>query len=84
MANPRKFSEKIALHKQRQAEERNAYERGLMEVRSVTNPAPSVQNPPVQNAQPVVSKRPIRKRPGKVKTTLPLRETSIPEEPVSK
>ena len=82
MANPRKFSEKIALHKQRQAEERNAYERVLMEVRSVTNPAPS-QNPP-PSAQPVVSKRPIRKRPGKVKTTLPLRETSIPEEPVSK
>ena len=36
MANPRKFSEKIALHKQRQAEEQASYERVLMEVRAVT------------------------------------------------
>ena len=36
MANPRKFSEKIALHRQRQAEEQASYERVLMEVRAVT------------------------------------------------
>jgi len=44
MANPRKFSEKIALHKQRQAEEQASYERVLMEVRSVTNPGQAGTN----------------------------------------
>jgi len=35
MANPRKFSEKIALHNQKQAEETAAFERIMQEV-SVT------------------------------------------------
>ena len=92
MANPRKFSEKIALHKQRQAEEQASYERVLMEVRSVTNPTTqqpqptvSTQPPPSVNRSNTVTppaKRPTRKRPGKVKTTLPIRD-SIPEDTVS-
>ena len=42
MANPRKFSEKIALHNQKQAEETAAFERIMQEV-SVTR----VVAPPV-------------------------------------
>ena len=37
MANPRKFSEKIALLKQKEAEEKGNYERILREVRAVTH-----------------------------------------------
>lgn len=36
MANPRKFSEKIALHTQKQAEETAAFEAILQEVTSAT------------------------------------------------
>lgn len=36
MANPRKFSEKIALHTQKQAEETAAFEAILKEVSSTT------------------------------------------------
>lgn len=36
MANPRKFSEKIALHTQKQAEETAAFEAILQEVNSAT------------------------------------------------
>lgn len=36
MANPRKFSEKIALHTQKQAEETAAFEQILRDVQSVT------------------------------------------------
>lgn len=36
MANPRKFSEKIALHTQKQAEETAAFEQILREVQTVT------------------------------------------------
>lgn len=41
MANPRKFSEKIALHTQKQAEETAAFEAILQEVTSATR----VSNP---------------------------------------
>lgn len=37
MANPRKFSEKIALHNQKQAEETAAFEKILREVYDATN-----------------------------------------------
>lgn len=37
MANPRKFSEKIALHTQKQAEETAAFERIMREVSDATN-----------------------------------------------
>lgn len=36
MANPRKFSEKIALHNHRQAEETAAFEQIMKEVNEVT------------------------------------------------
>lgn len=36
MANPRKFSEKIALHNQKQAEETAAFEQIMREVSDVT------------------------------------------------
>lgn len=36
MANPRKFSEKIALHNQKQAEETAAFEKIMREVSDVT------------------------------------------------
>ena len=36
MANPRKFSEKIALHNQKQAEETAAFEAIMKEVNSAT------------------------------------------------
>jgi hypothetical protein len=38
MANPRKFSEKIALHNQKQAEETAAFEAIMKEVNSATRP----------------------------------------------
>lgn len=37
MANPRKFSEKIALHNQKQAEETAAFEKIMREVSDATN-----------------------------------------------
>lgn len=37
MANPRKFSEKIALHNQKQAEETAAFEQIMREVSDATN-----------------------------------------------
>lgn len=37
MANPRKFSEKIALHNQKQAEETAAFERIMREVSDATS-----------------------------------------------
>lgn len=37
MANPRKFSEKIALHTQKQAEETAAFEKIMQEVSAATN-----------------------------------------------
>lgn len=37
MANPRKFSEKIALHNQKQAEETAAFEKIMREVSVATN-----------------------------------------------
>lgn len=37
MANPRKFSEKIALHNQKQAEETAAFEKIMQEVSAATN-----------------------------------------------
>lgn len=37
MANPRKFSEKIALHTQKQAEETAAFERIMREVSDATS-----------------------------------------------
>lgn len=37
MANPRKFSEKIALHNQKQAEETAAFEQIMREVSVATN-----------------------------------------------
>lgn len=37
MANPRKFSEKIALHTQKQAEETAAFEKIMREVSDATN-----------------------------------------------
>jgi len=37
MANPRKFSEKIALHTQKQAEETAAFEKIMREVSVATN-----------------------------------------------
>lgn len=36
MANPRKFSEKIALHTQKQQEETSEFEKIMQEVRGVT------------------------------------------------
>lgn len=36
MANPRKFSEKIALHNQKQAEETAEFEKIMREVQGVT------------------------------------------------
>ncbi|XP_059179344.1 CREB-regulated transcription coactivator 1-like isoform X6 [Physella acuta] len=43
MANPRKFSEKIALHTQKQAEETAAFEAILQEVNSATRDPPRYQ-----------------------------------------
>ncbi|CAL1541615.1 unnamed protein product [Lymnaea stagnalis] len=43
MANPRKFSEKIALHTQKQAEETAAFEAILQEVNSATRAPPRYQ-----------------------------------------
>lgn len=37
MANPRKFSDKIALHKQKEAQERAAFEAIMREVSDVTS-----------------------------------------------
>lgn len=37
MANPRKFSEKIALHNQKQAEETAAFEKIMREVSDATS-----------------------------------------------
>jgi hypothetical protein len=37
-ANPRKFSEKIALHKQKEAEEKEAFERIMAECKTLTDP----------------------------------------------
>lgn len=37
MANPRKFSEKIAMHNQKQAEETAEFERIMREVSDATN-----------------------------------------------
>lgn len=42
MANPRKFSEKIALHNQKQAEETAAFEKIMREV-SVATTVPTVK-----------------------------------------
>ncbi|XP_050401130.2 CREB-regulated transcription coactivator 1 isoform X2 [Patella vulgata] len=42
MANPRKFSEKIALHNQKQAEETAAFEAILKEVNCATKPTPNI------------------------------------------
>ncbi|GLH07005.1 CREB-regulated transcription coactivator 1, partial [Gryllus bimaculatus] len=40
MANPRKFSEKIALHTQKQAEETAAFEKIMREVSDATSRVP--------------------------------------------
>lgn len=38
--NPRKFSEKIALHKQREAEEKKEFEKMMNELKAVKGPSP--------------------------------------------
>lgn len=42
MANPRKFSEKIALHNQKQAEETAAFEAILRDVSAATRVGPQI------------------------------------------
>ncbi|KAJ9593535.1 hypothetical protein L9F63_014928, partial [Diploptera punctata] len=44
MANPRKFSEKIALHNQKQAEETAAFEQIMREVSDATSKVPKQQH----------------------------------------
>lgn len=43
MANPRKFSEKIALHNQKQAEETAEFEKIMREVSNVTSKVSQVR-----------------------------------------
>ncbi|XP_043516619.1 CREB-regulated transcription coactivator 3-like isoform X2 [Frieseomelitta varia] len=45
MANPRKFSDKIALHKQKEAQERAAFEAIMREVSDVTSRVRKSQSP---------------------------------------
>jgi len=47
MANPRKFSEKIALHNKKQAEETAAFEAVLREVSATTQVCLTAVNPVV-------------------------------------
>ncbi|KAI0234519.1 CREB-regulated transcription coactivator 1 [Lamellibrachia satsuma] len=54
MANPRKFSEKIALHNQKQAEETAAFEAILREVSVTTRTAVIHKQQHLQLAQPAL------------------------------
>ncbi|KAI8492525.1 hypothetical protein Bbelb_295660 [Branchiostoma belcheri] len=51
MANPRKFSEKIALHNQKQAEETAAFEQIMKEVSGATRASAGAQYQKMQMAQ---------------------------------
>eukprot|EP00058_Branchiostoma_floridae_P016109 XP_002601597.1 hypothetical protein BRAFLDRAFT_85834 [Branchiostoma floridae] len=51
MANPRKFSEKIALHNQKQAEETAAFEQIMKEVSGATRATAGAQYQKMQMAQ---------------------------------
>ncbi|RWS29281.1 CREB-regulated transcription coactivator 1-like protein [Leptotrombidium deliense] len=57
MANPRKFSEKIALHNQKQAEETAAFEQIMREVNSATRSGGQVKNQHLHITQSVGSLR---------------------------
>ncbi|XP_073994807.1 CREB-regulated transcription coactivator 1-like isoform X1 [Rhodnius prolixus] len=70
MANPRKFSEKIAMHNQKQAEETAEFERIMREVSDATNKSGSSEEQKVSGSSQNYRQRPrscvgpMRSRPG--------------------
>ena len=57
-SNPRKFSEKIALHRQKEAEERAEYEKIMQELRplkGMSTGSGAATTAPVQHQVPIVS-----------------------------
>ena len=57
VSNPRKFSEKIALHKQREAEEKKEFEKMMSELKAVKGPTSGGggNNPPQPQVNPITS-----------------------------